>query len=66
MDSVIISAFVTIFLIYISQFIRPTRIRQVDSFVSHLQAQKNSLAFAAAFSAIVAFLADYILLLSLM
>ncbi len=65
MESVVVSAFVTILLIYISGYVRATNIKHVDSFVAHVKSNKSKMPYAVMFSILVAILTDYILFLSL-
>jgi hypothetical protein len=65
MESLVVSAFVTILFIYLSQFVPPTNLTHVDTFVAHIKSNKAKMPHAVAFSVAVAFVTDYILLLSL-
>jgi hypothetical protein len=65
MESLVVSAFVTILLIYMSGFVRPTNIKHIDNFTAYIKSSKSKMHHAVVFSILVAFLTDYILFLSL-
>ena len=65
MESLVVSAFVTIVFIYLSKFAPPTNVTHVDTFVAHIKSNSSKLPHAVMFSVLVALATDYILLLSL-
>ena len=65
MESLVVSAFVTILFIYLSKFAPQTNITHVDTFVAHVKSNQSKLPHAVMFSVLIALVTDYILLLSL-